>query len=314
MLKKVYLTPTLPETSGQFVSPKTNPDVVQKLDSYRREKQTYCSEAPVVRPHPLEKYDRKQEDSEDVIHAQDRYEQVMAIKENEAADMNVDDTSLATEARYEGVISTLPAHARQRAWRLLPFILNKDIGDLNIRDVLYDLCVKNVKKIHSTNWATLRSLYRQLDMDMTLPKHYFVKKPLPRNGTAAGSSIVKHSVRQSMMITPPGKRNLPSQAPPPRSSPIESLHHTKASSIGGTSLGDELGASGISHRMTSTPIQQLQEEDEEGDEDDESETRYSTPIEVEKSSSVKRRRGDSWTPTHQSRSGNKKKRANSRWE
>ena len=46
----------------------------------------------------------------------------------------------------------------------------KDTGDLNMRDLLYDLVVKNVKKIHSHNLVTLSSVYRQLDSDLTLPK------------------------------------------------------------------------------------------------------------------------------------------------
>ena len=57
MLRKVYLTTSLPETS--LISPKTHPDLLQSLTDYQKEKGAYRADAPALRPNPMEKYDRR---------------------------------------------------------------------------------------------------------------------------------------------------------------------------------------------------------------------------------------------------------------
>ena len=236
MLRKVYLTNSLPETS--LISPKTHPDLLQSLAGYQKEKGAYRADAPTLRPHPMEKYDRRR--GEDV-EAETRDEEIIYnTRPEDVGDLGEED-SLLIEHRYAGLVHSLPKHAQQRAWRLLPYLLDKDMGDLNMKDVLYDLVVKNVKKLRSQNLATLSSIYRQLDGDLSLPKSYYTKKPLPKT-VAAGA----HGVREAMNTAPPGRRNLPPIAPLLRAHHVTPLYHTKASSAGSRAGGDEV--------VTSTPL------------------------------------------------------------
>ena len=198
MLRKVYLTNSLPESS--LISPKTHPDLLQSLSGYRKDKDAYRSDAPPLRPHPLEKYDRRRGEEVDM---EERDEQIIFdTRPAGEGDDNMDDDTIFLEDRYGGLISSLPKHVQARAWRLLPFLLDKDTGDLNMRDLLYDLVVNNVKKIHSHNLVALSSVYRQLDGDLTLPKGYYTKKPLPRDA----GGVVKHGAIQAMQPAPPGKK------------------------------------------------------------------------------------------------------------
>ena len=257
MLRKVYLTPTLPGKSGDgphTVSAKTYPDVYQKLSSYKREKKGYLGPAPPLRPHPLEKYDRPLVE-EGAIDVEARDEKIIMGEgeepDKEQMEADEQDTTLRLEDRYAGTITSLPSHVQRRAWRLLPFLLDKDIGELNMRDLLYDLTVPGVKKIHSQNLSTLRTVYRQLDNDQTLPKTYYVRKTLPK----AGSGVVKFNKRQSMM--PQREKFLPQVVATPRAAPTTPLFFSKASVVGTRTYGDEAPPP-----ITSTPLME-EEEDEE---------------------------------------------------
>ena len=239
MLRKVYLTSVLPENTTKL-SPKHLPDVTQKMVAFQREKRAYQNEAPTLRPNPLEKYDRRDERE---IGSEDRDEEVLAdepaMNRMEAAE---DDDTLAFEDRYASTISSLPSHVQRRAWRLLPFLIDKDIGDLNMRDVLYDLTVKNVKKIHSQNLGTLRVLYRQLDSDITLPKSYYVKKPIAKGDGSQMTGPSKQSLRASLLPSPPGQKNQPRKAHSPQRVPSSPVFHTKSSTPGTRAYGDEAAA------------------------------------------------------------------------
>ena len=259
MLRKVYLTPALPGKEGvgpHTVSAKTYPDIYQKVRNYQKEKKGYLGPAPPLRPHPLEKYDRPL-DEEGTIDVEARDEKIiMGQGEEEEADeeqrkADEQDTTLRLEDRYAGTINSLPSHVRRRAWRLLPFLLDKDIGELNMRDLLYDLTVPAVKKIHSQNLSTLRTVYRQLDNDQTLPKTYYVRKTLPK----AGSGVVKFSKRQSMM--PQREKFLPQVVATPRGAPATPFFYSKASVPGSRAYGDEAAPT-----ATSTPL--VEEDEEEG--------------------------------------------------
>lgn len=236
MLRKVFLTSTMPETA--VVSPRTLPDVTQKMESYRREKRAYQTQAPDLRPHPLEKYDTR--GLSDAIQGEERDEEVLnaggANDENVEIVANPDET-LALEDRYAQMIAALPAYTRNRAWRLLPFILDKDLGDLNLADVLYDLTSKS-KKLRSTNLGTLGALYRQLNNDMTLPKSYYVLKHVPKQNLSRGA-LPLHTPYQSMKSARPGTRNAPQVAPASRSAPASPKYHSKASTPGTTALGED---------------------------------------------------------------------------
>ena len=259
MLRKVYLTTTLPETAS--VQAKSLPDVNQQMNTYKREKDAYKADAPLLRPNPLEKYDRRGGLEENTIGAEDRDEAIRAEEGEEVAPA-ADDT-LFFEERYGATISTLPKHVQSRAWRLLPYLIDKDMGDLNMRDVLYDLSVPGVKKIHSTSIPILRSLYRQLDADLTLPKSYYVKKQLPREDGGRGEARQTH--RQSILASPPGRKNPPSLASAPRGTPATPLFQSKASTVGGRAFGDEMGifstpAAGMDPPRLTTPLWGVQED------------------------------------------------------
>ena len=254
MLRKVYLTSHLPETSA-LPSPKTLPDVAQKMVAFQREKHTYKSDAPTLRPNPLEKYDRR--DVKD-IEGEDRDEEILADEPAGAENMEANET-LALEDRYAGTIASLPKYVQRRAWRLLPFLLDKDLGggELNMRDVLYDLTVKNVKRIHSQDFNALRSLYRQLDRDVTLPKSYYVRKLdilKPGGGGGedggGGGAAAKQSVRASILPSPPGQKNLPVVASTPRRDSTTPIFHSKATTPGTRSYGEDAGTT----LLTSTPL------------------------------------------------------------
>ena len=122
-----------------------------------------------------------------------------------------------------------------------------------MRDLLYDLTVPGVKKIHSQNLSTLRTVYRQLDNDQTLPKTYYVRKTLPK----AGSGVVKFNKRQSMM--PQREKFLPQVLATPRGTPATPFFYSKASVPGSRTYGDEAAPA-----ATSTPL--VEEEEEEGKE------------------------------------------------
>lgn len=252
MFRKVFLTSTMPETA--VVSPRTLPDVSQKIEAYQREKKAYKKAAPELRPQPLEKYDAR--GVTDALHTDERDEEVHNAgrgrgaggDDDDEAEMgeNLDD-SVALRDRYGQMITALPQYIQKKAWRLLPYILDKDIGDLQIAHVLYDL-TSRARVLRSKNLGTLAALYRQLNTDVTIPKNYYVQKHLPK---PARQSLAAHTPWQSGLRSRPGARNAPQVAAVSRTYPATPTYHSKASTIGTTAAGEDFSSS--FHTMFSDP-------------------------------------------------------------
>ena len=224
-LRKMFLSTKVPEVAT-FV-PRQYPDIVQKLDAFRKEKEEYKHPAPTLRPNPLEKYDRRAgppaDDNE--IDAEAREEELDNLANERDINNSLDQT---TEVNYEELIESLPSYVRAKARRLYPYLLDKDIGDLEMSDVLYDLVAVNAKRFRSKNLNTLASVYSQLNADVHLPKSLFTIKKLPENRGASAAHTPEEAIRVGM----PGRRNLPSSAPLSRNEPSSPRYHSKASTPG----------------------------------------------------------------------------------
>lgn len=191
MLRKVYLSKSLPQDS--LIS-HALPDVKQSMDAYRQSKSDFTNEAPEIHPQPLEKYEGRKT----------KIEITSKERENEVLDKPDSDEEADS---YEEMILTLPQAARRRAVRLLPFVLKINYGNLNLRDLLYDLAVPRVTRIKSNNRELLESVYRQLENNPSLPRQYYVHKLSPKTPqrTPARPKVTTHPKQariKRLSITP----------------------------------------------------------------------------------------------------------------
>lgn len=186
MLHKVYLSKTLP--ANRLIS-QALPDVKLMMDSYKHDKSDFTNDAPAMRPHPLEKYEVQKSKVE--------------VNQQERDDVIKDIVAVSPEDEEEMILS-LPQRARAFARRLLPFIQKVNYGDLNLRDLLYDLSVPHVKTLRTQNRDLLESVYRQLANNTSLSPLYYINKLLPKS--------VKKKAQSPRVLTHPkkSKRGLPS--------------------------------------------------------------------------------------------------------
>lgn len=182
MLRKVYLTKSLPEES--LIS-NSLPDVKQMMDAYKQNKSDFMNEAPEIHPQPLEKYEGRKTKIE--ITDKERNKQNLMLDGDEDEDNYEDDKNNME------LILTLPQSSRKRAERLLPYVLKVNYGNLKLRDLMYDLSVPRVKTIKS-NKELLESVYRQLDNNPNLPRSYYIHKLSPKTpqNTPRRSKVLTH--------------------------------------------------------------------------------------------------------------------------
>lgn len=203
MLRKVYLTKTLPQDS--LIS-QTLPDVKQLMDTYREGKNDFMNEAPEIHPQPLEKYEGRKTKIE--VTSNERSNAIENLHDDDAySDVEEDDVDADT---YDDMIMSLPQHVRIRAGKLLPFVLKTNYGNLRLRELMYDLTVPNVKKILSKDRSMLESVYRQLSKMPNLKRQYYVNKlsPTPMKSSSQSPRVSAHP-RKSMkpVLATPMKRH-----------------------------------------------------------------------------------------------------------
>jgi len=193
-MKRVYLTENLPENTK---SASSRPDIQQKLESYKECKKDYANVPPAIRPYPLEKYQTNKADT--ILSPSDRNEEI-----EEAGEKKEQSPSIRKTQQLMTIIDQLPKHVRARAKRLVDHVSRVNTGDLDLRDLLYDLTVPNVKRIRSKNVDMLASVVRQLESDATLNKRLFLKKV----GTSSASknqhpSTTSHPTRSRALSWTP---------------------------------------------------------------------------------------------------------------
>jgi len=171
-MKRVYLTETIPDNaivSSGSGKRKTSafPDIQQKLEAYNESKQDYANVPPSIRPYPLEKYQTNKHDT--IITPSDRDEEI------QAGESSADPTQRKTRELIQA-IDSLPKHVRSRARRLVPHLARVNTGDLDLKKMIYDLVVPNVKRIKTERREVLASVIRQLQSDATLNQNIFINK------------------------------------------------------------------------------------------------------------------------------------------
>ena len=161
-MKKAYLVDTLPE---EFNTKSAPPDIKQKLEAYRNNKRELISEAPEIKPSPLEKYS--------INKIKETWNNDDTMKDTEPIEMPA---VTFTKSDIENVLDSLPKNLRARAKKLLPFVLQTNYGDLDLKDLLYDLTNKKSKNVRSHNIALLDSVIKQLHGNHRVPKYLYVHK------------------------------------------------------------------------------------------------------------------------------------------
>lgn len=182
-MKRVYLSEVIPST--ELIHKQTlPPDVRQKLEGYHEEKDSYKNIPPAIRPHPMAKYETSK--VETMMTPQDRAEELEEIAGS-------DDTPRKSK-ELDSAILSLPKHARPRAKKLAAYLPTVNTGTLDIKDLLYDLTVPNVKKIRSSSREMLSSVIRQLEANSGIDKRLFLNK-VAGSTKAHGKPTTSHPTR-----------------------------------------------------------------------------------------------------------------------
>ena len=171
-MKRAYLVDTLPE---QFSSKYAPADIKQKLDSYRMNKSEMINEAPEIKPSPFEKYtiNKVKEIRNNNSKNQNQEEQIKPIDlQSSSSNTGIE----LSKSDIEELTESLPKNLRSRARKLLPFVLQINYGDLDLKDLLYDLTNKKSKNLRSHNIALLDSVIQQLNKNPRVPKDLYVQK------------------------------------------------------------------------------------------------------------------------------------------
>ena len=236
-MKRYYLTNTLSEEDE--VKPwKLAPDIAQKMQSHRRVRSEYKTTPPPIRPHPLSKYSSSgagtEEQEVETIYQNVRDRQIEKLDEEEeeaeageeevgeeeakrileeTMEMSGND-NISMEA-IEWAAQNLPIHAQRRALRLMPYLVQVDIGDAaELPNILYDLTVPRVKKIRTRNLNLLRSVYNQLDTIRQLPSNLVIRK-LAIDGLEREARQRQKQYQRRQVYTRPGFVNVPLVATDP---------------------------------------------------------------------------------------------------
>ena len=154
-MKRFQLTELKPENT-KTTARAVPPDIRQKLEAYQINRDEHENMAPDVRPYPLEKYDIQKEAHVTTIEEvpPKRIERVKQRK-----------------SRIK--LGSIPAYARPKAIKLLPYLQGLNLGGLDMNDVLHDLTAHKSKRIRSDNLVLLESVTRQLNDDSRVPKNLF---------------------------------------------------------------------------------------------------------------------------------------------
>ena len=230
-IQKYYLIDKLPDTTS--VSGRLPPDIATEMEQYKREKKDYMFKPPAIRPHPLSKYDEgggggekdggeltqreresriisgvldTEEDAEFMGEGVDAFED----EEEEILNRSLTEGGLNPE-ETAAILETLPKHSRTRAKKILPWLLQINLGGEALADVLYDLAVPRVKKIRTGNLAVLRAVYRQLDSNREMPTSLLQRKLA--NEREAGQRLRRYA--RASIYTRPGHQNYPREAAEP---------------------------------------------------------------------------------------------------
>ena len=170
-MKRAYLVDTLPE---QFSSKSTPADIRQKLDSYRMNKSEMINEAPEIKPSPFEKYTinkvKETRNNSKVQTQEEEFTEPINLQGSIGTKVQL------SKSDVEELVTFLPKSLRSRARKLLPFVLQTNYGDLDLKDLLYDLTNKKSKTLRSHNIAILDSVIQQLNKNPRVSKDLYVQK------------------------------------------------------------------------------------------------------------------------------------------
>ena len=182
-MKRAYLVETLPE---HYSSKSTPADIRQKLDSYRMNKNEMINEAPEIKPSPFEKYTiNKVKEIRDNSKVQNQEQEFFEPVDLQAISVKAQ----LSKSDADELIKSLPKSLKSRARKLLPFVLQLNYGDLDLKDLLYDLTNKKSKNLRSHNIALLDSVIQQLNKNPRVPKDLYVQK-YSENISSPETSIV----------------------------------------------------------------------------------------------------------------------------
>ena len=205
-MKRVYLTETLPETTK--IQNSMPADIRRNLESYEETKNDLKNAASLLRPMPLEKYNVTKD--QQIVTQKERMDLLGRdhALEQDAPSLIFPDTLKKFK------VESLPKVGWAKARKLLPHLEKMDLSAVdNVKDLIYDLTVPNVKKLRSQNREVLAGIYRQLDSDTMVPKRLYIKK------------FDLYKLEETPHVSSSGK---PSRARKVKSTPIKQKYFTQA--------------------------------------------------------------------------------------
>lgn len=252
-LQKYYLVSGLPENTP--VPGRLPADISEKMLEYKTEKNAYRFTPPKIQPNPLIKY---QSEGRETVSQRQRQEQIQSgvggelvggendddaegaedeLDEAEMQNLEQSLEELDDSQTWRDTIETLPKHARARAKKIIPWLTRVNIADAPLADVLYDLAVPGVKKIHTKNTKLLRTIYAQLETFRDMPTNLIQRKL----GSEQESSQRIRRYARSSVYTRPGYQNYPEMAAAPSARIVlEPRPNYRRWGVGGDAVGSTL--------------------------------------------------------------------------